>query len=507
MRLELQSALSAELTEANLRGMAFDGSYFYVPLPATRQVQKLDRQLGTVATLSVSRRYDLLYWDERGGVFWAASAEVPRTVFRLSPTFALQETVTLATASCDSTAIRSIGVNCKSNRLLITTASCVTEYEKSGAFVATRLRTGAGVTLQYVLTVTPYTLISYTKNGRNFLELTDASGTNLGDIRTPRGVCLGALLFDPRSAPASAAAYVAAWRGNRTMVLRQPLCVIPDACNFETDAGVGGESTCNCGCNNWNNCGCGNVGGANTCNCGCTCGCVDSESENNCHLCGNVGGANTCNCGCHHHHGNVGGANTCNCGHHHGNVGGANTCNCGCTCGCVDSESENNCHLCGNVGGANTCNCCTCCCKVIADSCCHHHHHDCDDEDDERTPCQSAVAAADDILGAVNQINDALAQLLKECCDVSDDNDEDGGGCHRCGGGEHHHRPRPGKACNLGGNSHNRLHELEQLLLSQLQTVQETESPVVIGEEGTPCPAVTTDQSRNASATDLVFVG
>ncbi len=446
MRLELQSALSAELTEANLRGMAFDGSYFYVPLPATRQVQKLDRQLGTVATLSVSRRYDLLYWDERGGVFWAASAEVPRTVFRLSPTFALQETVTLATASCDSTAIRSIGVNCKSNRLLITTASCVTEYEKSGAFVATRLRTGAGVTLQYVLTVTPYTLISYTKNGRNFLELTDASGTNLGDIRTPRGVCLGALLFDPRSAPASAAAYVAAWRGNRTMVLRQPLCVIPDACNFETDAGVGGESTCNCGCNNWNNCGCGNVGGANTCNCGCT-------------------------------------------------------------CGCVDSESENNCHLCGNVGGANTCNCCTCCCKVIADSCCHHHHHDCDDEDDERTPCQSAVAAADDILGAVNQINDALAQLLKECCDVSDDNDEDGGGCHRCGGGEHHHRPRPGKACNLGGNSHNRLHELEQLLLSQLQTVQETESPVVIGEEGTPCPAVTTDQSRNASATDLVFVG
>lgn len=55
MRLELQSALCAELTEANLRGMAFDGSYFYVPLPATRQVQKLDRQLGLVATLSVNR--------------------------------------------------------------------------------------------------------------------------------------------------------------------------------------------------------------------------------------------------------------------------------------------------------------------------------------------------------------------------------------------------------------------------------------------------------------------
>lgn len=101
--------------EANLRGMAFDGSYFYVPLPATGQVQKLDRQLGLVATLSVGRRYDLLYWDEVGQVFWAASAEVPRTVFRLSPAFALQETVTLATASCESTPIRSIGVNCRSN--------------------------------------------------------------------------------------------------------------------------------------------------------------------------------------------------------------------------------------------------------------------------------------------------------------------------------------------------------------------------------------------------------
>lgn len=422
MRLELQSALCAELTEANLRGMAFDGSYFYVPLPATGQVQKLDRQLGLVATLSVGRRYDLLYWDEVGQVFWAASAEVPRTVFRLSPAFALQETVTLATASCESTPIRSIGVNCRSNRLLITTPSCVNEYEKNGAFVATRLRAGTGVSLSYVLTIAPYTLISYTKNGRNFLELSDASGNNLGNLRTPRGVFLGALLFDPRSAPSSAAAYIAAWRGGRSMVLRQPLGVVPDNCNFGAGADGDTDNSCSCNCGNWN--GCGN-------------------------------GVNGCNCGV---------------------MGNADPCACACACA---------------MAQAGHCGC---------------HSHDCgDEEEEERTPCQSAVDAADDILGAINQINDAVAQLLKECCDVSDDEEDEGGdGCHHCGG---HRRPRPGKACSLGGNSKNRLRELEQLLLSQLQTVQETETPAVVGEGGTPCAAGTADQSRSASATDLVFVG
>ena len=422
MRLELQSALCAELTEANLRGMAFDGSYFYVPLPATGQVQKLDRQLGLVATLSVGRRYDLLYWDEVGQVFWAASAEVPRTVFRLSPAFALQETVTLATASCESTPIRSIGVNCRSNRLLITTPSCVNEYEKNGAFVATRLRAGTGVSLSYVLTIAPYTLISYTKNGRNFLELSDASGNNLGNLRTPRGVFLGALLFDPRSAPSSAAAYIAAWRGGRSMVLRQPLGVVPDNCNFGAGADGDTDNSCSCNCGNWN--GCGN-------------------------------GVNGCNCGV---------------------MGNADPCACACACA---------------MAQAGHCGC---------------HSHDCgDEEEEERTPCQSAVDAADDILGAINQINDAVAQLLKECCDVSDDEEDEGGdGCHHCGG---HRRPRPGKACSLGGNSKNRLRELEQLLLSQLQTVQETETPAVVGEGGTPCAAGTADQSRSASATDLVCVG
>ena len=422
MRLELQSALCAELTEANLRGMAFDGSYFYVPLPATGQVQKLDRQLGLVATLSVGRRYDLLYWDEVGQVFWAASAEVPRTVFRLSPAFALQETVTLATASCESTPIRSIGVNCRSNRLLITTPSCVNEYEKNGAFVATRLRAGTGVSLSYVLTIAPYTLISYTKNGRNFLELSDASGNNLGNLRTPRGVFLGALLFDPRSAPSSAAAYIAAWRGGRSMVLRQPLGVVPDNCIFGAGAVGDSDNSCSCNCGYWN--GCGN-------------------------------GVNGCNCGV---------------------MGNADPCACACACA---------------MAQAGHCGC---------------HSHDCgDEEEEERTPCQSAVDAADDILGAINQINDAVAQLLKECCDVSDDEEDEGGdGCHHCGG---HRRPRPGKACSLGGNSKNRLRELEQLLLSQLQTVQETETPAVVGEGGTPCAAGTADQSRSASATDLVFVG
>ncbi len=385
-------------------------------------MQKLDRQLGLVATLSVGRRYDLLYWDEVGQVFWAASAEVPRTVFRLSPAFALQETVTLATASCESTPIRSIGVNCRSNRLLITTPSCVNEYEKNGAFVATRLRAGTGVSLSYVLTIAPYTLISYTKNGRNFLELSDASGNNLGNLRTPRGVFLGALLFDPRSAPSSAAAYIAAWRGGRSMVLRQPLGVVPDNCNFGAGADGDTDNSCSCNCGNWN--GCGN-------------------------------GVNGCNCGV---------------------MGNADPCACACACA---------------MAQAGHCGC---------------HSHDCgDEEEEERTPCQSAVDAADDILGAINQINDAVAQLLKECCDVSDDEEDEGGdGCHHCGG---HRRPRPGKACSLGGNSKNRLRELEQLLLSQLQTVQETETPAVVGEGGTPCAAGTADQSRSASATDLVFVG
>ena len=512
MRLELQSALCAELTEANLRGMAFDGSYFYVPLPATRQVQKLDRQLGLVATLSVNRRYDLLYWDEVDQVFWAASAEVPRTVFRLSPAFVLQETVTLATASCESTPIRSIGVNCRSNRLLITTPSCVNEYEKNGAFVATRLRTGTGVTLSYVLTMAPYTLISYTKNGRNFLELSDASGNNLSNIRTPRGVFLGALLFDPRSAPSRAAAYIAAWRGSKSMLFRQPLGVIPDDCNFgtggdeDTDTDNSCNCNCNCGCGNMgeNNCHlCGSVGGVNGCNCG---------NWNNCRPCGSVGGANGwgCgnwnNCGC----GNVGGANDCSCGGHHqgcGNCGNWNNCGCGSVGGASDWGCGCNG---GNSQGVNPCACACACCNALAQSGnCGCHNHDCscaeEEEEEERTPCQSAVDAADDILGAINQINDALAQLLKECCDVSDDEeDEDADGCHLCGG---HRRPHPGKACSLGGNRKNRLRELEQLLLSQMQTVQETESPAVVGEGGTPCAAATADQSRNASATDLVFVG
>ena len=222
--------------------------------------------------------------------------------------------------------------------------------------------------------------------------------------------------------------------------------------------GVAGESTCSCrhnNCGNWNGCNCGNMG---TNGCGCNCG--------------GVAGENTC---------------SCNCGNWNGCGNGVNGCNC------------------GVMGNADPC-ACACACAMAQAGHCGCHSHDCgDEEEEERTPCQSAVDAADDILGAINQINDAVAQLLKECCDVSDDEEDEGGdGCHHCGG---HRRPRPGKACSLGGNSKNRLRELEQLLLSQLQTVQETETPAVVGEGGTPCAAGTADQSRSASATDLVFVG
>ena len=391
MRLELQSALTAELTQANLQAMAFDGSYFYVPLPAERQVLKLDRQLGRVAVIPVNRRFDLLYWDESEGVFWAASFEVVRTVYRLSPAFVLLGTVTLATASCELAEIRSIGVNCRNGNLLITTASCVTEYEKTGAYVALRLRAGEGVTLNYVLTAAPYTLISYTKNGRGVLELTDRAGTNLGDLRVPRGLRLGALLFDPRSAQSRAAAYIAAWRGDTALVFRQPLGVVPDPCNFDR-GGSGGSG---------------------------------------CHLCGGTDGA-----------------------------------------------SDNGCHLCGGMDGEE---------ETLPDC------------------CRNAACAAEEILRAIGRINRALEALLCGVCPAAGSDDACDGGKEEIPSGC---RPREDscKACSLGGNSPNRLRELERLLLSQMQTVREPGRTADKREEENACPAVIGEKRRNTEANDLVFV-
>ena len=419
MRLELQSALTAELTQANLQAMAFDGSYFYVPLPAERQVLKLDRQLGRVALIPVNRRFDLLYWDESEGVFWAASFEVVRTVYRLSPAFVLLKTVTLATNSCELEEIRSIGVNCRNGNLLITTASCVTEYEKTGAFVALRLRAGEGVTLNYVLTAAPYTLISYTKNGRGVLELTDRTGTNLGDLRVPRGLRLGALLFDPRSAQNRAAAYIAAWRGDTAMVFRQPLGVVPDSCNF--DRGESGDNGCHL---------CSGVGGA---------------SDNGCHLCDCTGGAG--DNGCH-------------------------------LCDCTDGAGDNGCHLCGDTGGEG------------------ENLPDC---------CRNAACAAEEILRAIGRINRALEALLCGVCPAAGSDDA-------CDGGKEENpsgcRPKEDscKACSLGGNSPNRLRELERLLLSQMQTVREPGRTADKREEENTCPAVIGEKRRNTEANDLVFV-
>ena len=94
MRLELQSALCAELTEANLRGWPLTAVISMSRFPATGAGAKARPSgFGLVATLSVGRRYDLLYWDEvgpqvfSGGVCRGAPHGVPPL-----PAFALQET-------------------------------------------------------------------------------------------------------------------------------------------------------------------------------------------------------------------------------------------------------------------------------------------------------------------------------------------------------------------------------------------------------------------------------
>ena len=346
MRLEYQSGLQASvLNNANLLGMAFDGTHYYLPQPDSRTVLKLDRDLTTVSTVKTKRRFCLLYWEQEKGQFWAAG-ETPFKLYRLNRNLEIKETVTVCLPYQTCLVLRGIGVDCETGNLVLTTSTGVYEVDKAGCFVNRLLQTSANSELLYVLVVAPYMVIDYCRGGKTYLALAERCGRIVEETVMPKNLALGAIMFDPASGYDDPTIHVALTRGNVASIVEHQLGVCVAPCNYAT--AVAGASTGDCCClvthaaadilnaisciNQTLSCllvdaCCNNdVAGETDCSCGCNCGC-------------NQG----CGCGCNQGCGDVCGCQslcTCPpmdpCHHPHG-------CNCGCDCGC------------GDVGGTGTC--------------------------------------------------------------------------------------------------------------------------------------------------------
>ncbi|NLT57859.1 MAG: hypothetical protein GXX99_02725 [Clostridiales bacterium] len=361
MRLEYLSGLQATvLNTANLLGMAFDGTYFYLPQPDSRTVLRLNRDLETVASIPVKRRFQLLFWDHQRREFWAAG-DTPFRLYRLNRDLSIRETVTVCLPYHDCVALRGIGKDCESGNLILTTSEGVYEIDRNGCFISRLLHTSNNSELLYVLVVAPYLVIYYCRNGRTFLALAERCGRILEETQLPRNVSLGAIMFDPTSNPDNPQIFVTVLRCNVGSIVEHALGVTVAPCNFISGETAGVSTDCCClastaaaeilcamSCINQaladlllKACCDNDVAGETEDDCCCNCCCIcDGNGDTGGSGCGNNG----CNCG------NICG---CTCGSGSGNN------NCVCNCG-TGGSGNNNCG-CGTGGTGNNCTC-TCVC-------------------------------------------------------------------------------------------------------------------------------------------------
>ncbi|WP_242860592.1 hypothetical protein [Clostridium sp. KNHs205] len=136
------------------KGMAFEGCFFYLTMPKSCTIQKLNKDFTPVGCVKVCRPYSTICYDSTENCFWA-SVNNSSQIFKLD--HCLNEIDYIQINLCEEECSKIVGLsyNCENDTLLIVFSSFIAEVSKDGCVVR-NLQTSCEGHYTAVLSIAPY---------------------------------------------------------------------------------------------------------------------------------------------------------------------------------------------------------------------------------------------------------------------------------------------------------------------------------------------------------------
>lgn len=321
------------------KGMAFDGSYFFLTVPSELKICKFSLDFILCCLIDTCRPYTSISYDNKELCFWAWSEDSAQTLFKLDRDMKEISSVQLCPWDASHPGITAVSYHRQTNTFLAAFTNTIAEYKKNGQFIRT-LQEADNILFSSVLSVLScYAAVcgSGAKQVIQFFTFQD---------QLTKSVCLTDtchiidIAFHPCPEPDKKAIILSILAAEPDRTIRVLRCKL-DLCDISPSKCA---PKCERECGQKENCGCGRK---YECECSQKCECKpNSECKNKC--------TGSCHSTCGSNH-------NCNC---------KALCKCG-NCCCNTCKCDGKC----NYGCKNDCGCsckynckCGCCCDC--QSCC-----------------------------------------------------------------------------------------------------------------------------------------
>lgn len=315
------------------KGMAFDGSYFFLTVPSEHKICKFSLDFILCCLIDTCRPYTSISYDSKELCFWAWSEDSAQTLFKLDRDMKEISSVQLCPWDASHPGITAVSYHRQTNTFLAAFTNTIAEYKKNGQFIRT-LQEADNILFSSVLSVLSCCAAVCGSGAKQVIQFFTFQG------QLTKSVCLTDtchiidIAFHPCPEPDKKAIILSilAAQPDRTIrVLRckLDLCDIsPSKCAPKCERECGQKKSCEhnrkCECEYGQKCVCkhkceckNKCSGSchNTCGSNHNCNCKDNCKCGNC-CCDTCKCDGECNCGC---------KNDCGC---------SCNCNCNCKCGC-----------------------------------------------------------------------------------------------------------------------------------------------------------------------------
>ena len=177
--------------ELQLRGIAFDGSFFYVTAAHERVVYKLDKNFALAASVQVGKPYTAICYDTKAKVFWAAEDAPAGAIYKLNRKL---ECIGQLDIGIGLGMVQGLSYNCKRNALLAALQDSILEVAIDGGHAQT-LKNGD---FAAVLSIAPYyTIAQHRASCYSKMLIFEENGRQLKCINIPGKYTIKDILLYP----------------------------------------------------------------------------------------------------------------------------------------------------------------------------------------------------------------------------------------------------------------------------------------------------------------------
>ncbi|MEG0692420.1 MAG: hypothetical protein RR444_04995 [Oscillospiraceae bacterium] len=179
------------------RGIAFDGTHFYLTRPDSCQVLKFNEQFHQVGCYDVGRKYTSICYDSQDNCFWASAEDCYYKVLKLNTIF--QEIDYLTIRPCDKCGgvICGISYNCEDDSILVALANCIVCIKKDGSCSPYIQQEHYKLWNTSVLSLSPGYLFSYMKDCKQHIAICSSDDKIVKKIRISSNFLIQGMVFDP----------------------------------------------------------------------------------------------------------------------------------------------------------------------------------------------------------------------------------------------------------------------------------------------------------------------